>query len=309
VSRRYRKKAVEVEAVQYRFRRDESVSAVQHGSSIQATFDGLGEIGAMRCAGFVGLGGGSIEVQYLGAIEVAKPGDWIVMSAMRGIHVCEEGTFRATYEPVDQDAKFRVELTREEAERLLKSARTVSPAPDFSPASEIETHESAVQKLAAALQIPDGGEEQVGAGLQSDVEIQVCALLERAGLESAPALLWDAEKQREESAWLKGRDDTLAFVRDELAGHIAKGFEESTASTQQAVPSSPDRDLDRLMSRVDLRSYCEGAISRADLIRRSCAGQGAYDLADGAVAALNDLLGHFDLLADEPTSESKGASK
>lgn len=119
---RFRKKQGEVG--HFRFRRDEVVRAVQHGSDIQATFDGLRAMSAMQAAGFVGLKSGAIEVQYLGHPEVAKPGDWIIVSAMRGVHVCEEGVFRATYEPADRSEQPATEEdsgpTRAEFQQALE---------------------------------------------------------------------------------------------------------------------------------------------------------------------------------------------
>lgn len=73
--------------------------------------------------------------------------------------------------------------------------------------------------------------------LQGDVEIRVSEMLQRAGLESAPEAFWDAAQQREEAAWLKGRDDTLALIHEEVDGYIAKAFEEFTST--QPVPSRP----------------------------------------------------------------------
>jgi hypothetical protein len=57
-------------------------------------------------------------------------------------------------------------------------------------------------------------------------------LLRRAGLESAPQRLWSKpgfDRTREEAAWLKGRDDTVAFIQDELEGGIRRALEGSPA--------------------------------------------------------------------------------
>jgi hypothetical protein len=52
-------------------------------------------------------------------------------------------------------------------------------------------------------------------------------LLRRAGLESAPQEFWGPEANVREAAWLKGRDDTVAFVQDDLEGCIRRALEEA----------------------------------------------------------------------------------
>lgn len=77
-------------------------------------------------------------------------------------------------------------------------------------------------------------------GLKGDIEIQVRELLDRAGLESSPEMLWDRRSEIvEEAAWLKGRDDTLEHVRADLAIYIAYAFEEF-----KFAPTQPLLDLE-----------------------------------------------------------------
>ncbi len=55
----------------------------------------------------------------------------------------------------------------------------------------------------------------------------------------------------------------------------------------------------RMLPLNELRAYCEEAIARADAIRRTSASEVIYNLADGQIAALNEVLRHFGLL-DSP---------
>jgi hypothetical protein len=77
--------------------------------------------------------------------------------------------------------------------------------------------------------------------LASDVAIWVGdELLRRAGLESAPDSFWGAAKRREEAAWLKGRDDTVALINDELEGHVRTALERAERRIEYRVVG--DRD-------------------------------------------------------------------
>jgi hypothetical protein len=64
---------------------------------------------------------------------------------------------------------------------------------------------------------------------------QVDAILNMAALASAPEELWDGERTREEAAWLRGRDDTVAHLRGDLAD-LPDSL--SHRSPQQPVPDT-----------------------------------------------------------------------
>ena len=113
-------------------------------------------------------------------------------------------------------------------------------------------------------------------GLKGDVGIRVCELLERAGLESAPEPLW--RKPPEEDAWLKGRDDTLAMVREEVEGYIAKAFEEF--DPESAQPVERGELVEVVVEFLDSWRFCP--VSEATAASRSC----LEDAAKQLVAAL-----------------------
>lgn len=77
--------------------------------------------------------------------------------------------------------------------------------------------------------------------LASDVAIWLGdELLRRAGLESAPQEFWGPEANVREAAWLKGRDDTVAFIEDELEGCIRTALERAEKRIEYRVVG--DRD-------------------------------------------------------------------
>lgn len=60
---------------------------------------------------------------------------------------------------------------------------------------------------------------------------------------------------------------------------------------------------DPLIHRGDLRCYCEERISEADCTRREASSESMWHAADGACAALNGVLRHFDLLDGNPEGD------
>lgn len=191
MSNRYRKKAVEVEAV----RASEIIDSVgaEHECLLpQWVIDGLkvdpetdeGHGGVSRLRAYK-ESGGFLEVRTKqGQWVCAGPTEWIVTAAPDDLWPVAAEVFAATYEPANQHPETQ-------------------------------------------------GDREA---LQGDIAIEVTGLLERAGLESAPTEFHTNCRDLENAAWLRGRDDTLALVREELDGYIAKGFELFAAT--QPVPET-----------------------------------------------------------------------
>lgn len=120
--------------------------------------------------------------------------------------------------------------------------------------------------------------------LASDIAIWVGdELLRRAGLESSPQEFWGPEANVRNDAWLKGRDDTVAFIEDELEGHIRAALERSdlllklaSTPTQQGrvddviISQLLDRDDGMLRSVVHLMTIDDRG-SAEDTLRRALA--------------------------------------
>lgn len=131
--------------------------------------------------------------------------------------------------------------------------------------------------------MPAGDEapEEAVEELASDVAIWLGDdLLRRAGLESAPQQLWD--RNREEAAWLKGRDDMVAFIQDDLEGGIRRALEEP-----YALPAICKQERQRVRE-----ALAEVFEKRSEEWREAPAGlyeQGVADAYVGAKRALDSL--------------------
>ena len=86
-----------------RFRkRITEVDAVLHKGDIEATFEALREIGAMRLAGFVGLKSSAIQIERFNGTQLATAGDYIVVGN-GDVWATSAGSFKAEFEPVQPE--------------------------------------------------------------------------------------------------------------------------------------------------------------------------------------------------------------
>lgn len=150
MTQRYRKKAVEVEAV-------------LHKGDVQATFDAMRKLGWMRLAGFTGLKDDGIEVTTISNAFKADAGDWIVHRLDGVFYHVDAGSFAIEYEPASAPEVQGVDAEDlERLERMADSIERGGPADgDLGVAGdEAATFLRRVARSLASYQ-PDSGVDQL----------------------------------------------------------------------------------------------------------------------------------------------------